>query len=95
MSIEEVDLPIRMRSPHQSGKRIDDAAEFVLNTGPFAAVAVTGEFRHSAGERRSYLSVGVLRRSVKAAPQWHPTSRDVGQRSVNGNRNGGFARRAN
>ena len=44
MSIEEVDLPIRMRSPHQSGKRIDDAAEFVLNTGPFAAVAVTGEF---------------------------------------------------
>jgi short-subunit dehydrogenase len=31
------------RSPHQCGKRIDDAAEFVLYTGPFAVVAVTGE----------------------------------------------------
>jgi hypothetical protein len=33
--IEEVDVPVKARSPYQSGKRIDDAAEFVLHSGPF------------------------------------------------------------
>jgi hypothetical protein len=32
--IEEVDVPVRERSPDQSGKRIDDAAEIVLHPGP-------------------------------------------------------------
>jgi hypothetical protein len=43
MSIEEVDLPIRMRSPHQSRKRVDDGAEVVLHPSPFATAAVTRE----------------------------------------------------
>jgi hypothetical protein len=41
--IEEIDAPVRKRSPYQSGKRINDAAKFVFHTGPFATVAVTEE----------------------------------------------------
>jgi hypothetical protein len=40
-SIEEVDAPVRERGPYQSGKRIDDAAERVLHSGPSWTVAVT------------------------------------------------------
>jgi len=33
--IEEVNAPVRERSPYQSEKRIDDLVELVLHTGPF------------------------------------------------------------
>ena len=33
--IEEVDVSVRERSPHQSRKRIDDAVKIVLHPGPF------------------------------------------------------------
>src|SRR5713226_3860117 len=38
--IEELDAPVRERSPYQSGKRIDDAAELVLHCRSFREVAV-------------------------------------------------------
>jgi hypothetical protein len=37
--IEEVDSPVRERSPYQPGKRIDDAAELVLHCRSFLEVA--------------------------------------------------------
>src|SRR5713101_4163958 len=55
--IEEVDAPVRERSPYQSGKRIDDAAELVVHCRPFVTVAVIRRMRPSTGERRSYLGV--------------------------------------
>ena len=39
--IEEVDVPVGERSPYQPGKRIDDAVELVLHTGPSVTVAAT------------------------------------------------------
>src|ERR1700730_17176443 len=39
--IEEVDVPVKARSPYQSGKRSDDAAELDLHSGPFVTYAVT------------------------------------------------------
>jgi hypothetical protein len=47
MSIEEVDLTIRMRVD-QSRKRVDDGAEVVLHASPFATAAATCE----PGDRR-------------------------------------------
>src|SRR3954453_13333611 len=61
MSVDEVDLSVRLRSPHQSRKRIDDGAEVVLHASPFATAASTGQ---CAGLRVSvdgYLGVGVQR----------------------------------
>jgi hypothetical protein len=51
ISIEEVDLPIRLRSPHQSRKRIDDGAEIVLHAGPFRDGRDDRTMRQSAGGR--------------------------------------------
>jgi hypothetical protein len=39
--IEEVDVAVKARSPYQSGKRIDDAAELDLHSGPFVTYAET------------------------------------------------------
>ena len=59
--IEEVDAPVRERSPHQSGKRIDDAAELVLHSRSFQDSRRDKKMNHSMGERPSYLGVGLRR----------------------------------
>jgi hypothetical protein len=58
MPIEEVDLPVRARRPHQSWKRIDDGAEVVLHARPFAMVAVIGQYVSLQVTVDGYLGVG-------------------------------------
>src|SRR5713226_9348706 len=59
--IEEVDAPVRKRSPYQSGKRIDDAAELVLHSRSFRDSGHDTRMRHSTGGRPSCLGVGLQR----------------------------------
>src|SRR5260370_39872505 len=49
--IEEVDVPVRARSPYQSRKPIDDAAEFVLHSGSFRDRRPDARIRRPTSER--------------------------------------------
>jgi hypothetical protein len=62
--VEEIDMPVRTRSPYQSRKRIDDASELALHSAAFvtyAAAQICASL--SANVHDTLVSVCGLRRS--------------------------------
>jgi hypothetical protein len=79
--IEKVDMPVRERSPNQTRKHINDAAELVLHSGPFVTFVV--RMRHSTGERdHTLVSVRGEEQAIRLLKEW----RRAGDGSANAGR---------